>query len=181
MKNLQKIIVLCLVVVVVTVVLFAGVHQIKEKEARKGPGPQVPVESLDIPSQKTGDAPEELTVVTTDPSQGNEFGSVSPPEAGISVCTADAKICPDGSAVSRTGPNCEFTTCPSQTITVSKRCTPAQKNADVCTMQYAPVCGLVEVQCVTTPCDPVLETFGNACSACAQGNVVSYSEGECSL
>lgn len=24
------------------------------------------------------------------------------------VCTADAKLCPDGSYVGRTGPNCEF-------------------------------------------------------------------------
>lgn len=28
------------------------------------------------------------------------------------VCTMDAKICPDGSAVGRTGPNCEFAACP---------------------------------------------------------------------
>lgn len=28
------------------------------------------------------------------------------------VCTADAKLCPDGSYVSRSGPACEFTTCP---------------------------------------------------------------------
>lgn len=31
-----------------------------------------------------------------------------PPQA----CTAEAKICPDGSAVGRTGPNCEFAPCP---------------------------------------------------------------------
>lgn len=28
------------------------------------------------------------------------------------ACTMDAKICPDGSAVGRTGPNCEFVACP---------------------------------------------------------------------
>lgn len=28
------------------------------------------------------------------------------------ACTQEAKICPDGSYVSRTGPNCEFTPCP---------------------------------------------------------------------
>lgn len=27
-------------------------------------------------------------------------------------CTADAKECPDGSYVGRSGPNCEFTECP---------------------------------------------------------------------
>lgn len=29
------------------------------------------------------------------------------------VCTQEAKICPDGSTISRTGPNCEFVACPS--------------------------------------------------------------------
>jgi len=28
------------------------------------------------------------------------------------ACTKEAKICPDGSTVGRTGPNCEFTPCP---------------------------------------------------------------------
>lgn len=27
------------------------------------------------------------------------------------ACTADAKICPDGSAVGRVGPSCEFAEC----------------------------------------------------------------------
>ncbi|MEZ0225239.1 MAG: hypothetical protein ACAH83_11840 [Alphaproteobacteria bacterium] len=30
------------------------------------------------------------------------------------ACTMDAKICPDGSGVSRTGPNCEFAPCPGE-------------------------------------------------------------------
>jgi hypothetical protein len=30
------------------------------------------------------------------------------------VCTQEAKICPDGSAVGRTGPNCEFAKCPGE-------------------------------------------------------------------
>lgn len=29
------------------------------------------------------------------------------------ACTEEAKICPDGSAVGRVGPNCEFAACPS--------------------------------------------------------------------
>jgi hypothetical protein len=28
------------------------------------------------------------------------------------ACTQEAKQCPDGSYVSRTGPNCEFQACP---------------------------------------------------------------------
>lgn len=35
-----------------------------------------------------------------------------PPETGTVACTLDAKLCPDGSAVGRTGPNCEFSPCP---------------------------------------------------------------------
>jgi len=30
----------------------------------------------------------------------------------IVACTAEAKLCPDGSAVGRSGPNCEFAECP---------------------------------------------------------------------
>lgn len=33
----------------------------------------------------------------------------------ITACTQEAKICPDGSSVGRTGPNCEFAECPNQT------------------------------------------------------------------
>src|SRR6185437_3005515 len=28
------------------------------------------------------------------------------------ACTMEAKVCPDGSTVGRTGPNCEFAACP---------------------------------------------------------------------
>lgn len=35
------------------------------------------------------------------------------------ACPMDAKICPDGSSVGRTGPNCEFTACPLSTSTPS--------------------------------------------------------------
>jgi len=33
-------------------------------------------------------------------------------DTGPLACTAEAKICPDGSSVGRTGPNCEFAECP---------------------------------------------------------------------
>lgn len=39
------------------------------------------------------------------------------------ACTQDAKICPDGSSVGRTGPNCEFAPC-SQVATISSSVTP---------------------------------------------------------
>lgn len=40
-------------------------------------------------------------------------------EAPITQCTQEAKICPDGSGVGRTGPNCEFAPCPTQTVASS--------------------------------------------------------------
>lgn len=33
--------------------------------------------------------------------------------SGRVACTLEAKLCPDGSSVGRSGPNCEFTSCPS--------------------------------------------------------------------
>lgn len=38
-----------------------------------------------------------------------------------------------------------------------------------CTMEYAPVCGSVQVQCFAAPCYPVRETFSNSCMAAARG------------
>lgn len=37
-----------------------------------------------------------------------------PPSAGV-ACTTEAMVCPDGSAVGRGGPNCEFAPCPGTT------------------------------------------------------------------
>lgn len=34
------------------------------------------------------------------------------PSVTPKACTEEAKICPDGSSVMRTGPECEFTQCP---------------------------------------------------------------------
>lgn len=38
-----------------------------------------------------------------------------PQEPEQIACTMEAMICPDGSAVGRTGPNCEFAACPAPT------------------------------------------------------------------
>lgn len=39
--------------------------------------------------------------------------------SNIKACTEEAKICPDGSSVGRSGPKCEFTPCPSPQKTMS--------------------------------------------------------------
>jgi hypothetical protein len=38
--------------------------------------------------------------------------TIVPPVKDPVYCTQDAKLCPDGSYVGRTGPKCEFTPCP---------------------------------------------------------------------
>jgi hypothetical protein len=42
------------------------------------------------------------------------------------ACTEEAKVCPDGSAVGRTGPNCEFSPCPGEGCSVNSDCVPDQ-------------------------------------------------------
>lgn len=39
-------------------------------------------------------------------------------------CTQEAKLCPDGSYVSRTGPQCQFSACPTNTVTPTTTITP---------------------------------------------------------
>ncbi len=48
----------------------------------------------------------------------------------------------------------------------------------VCTQEYRPVCGAVEVTCVAAPCDPIERTFGNMCELERSGAEFLY-EGEC--
>lgn len=43
---------------------------------------------------------------------------IKPTDNNLKACTQEAKICPDGSVVGRTGPNCEFSAC--TTITPTK-------------------------------------------------------------
>lgn len=52
----------------------------------------------------------------------------------------------------------------------------------MCTREYRPVCGLRDtgIRCVTEPCPGTeLKTYGNACDACADQAVISYSQGAC--
>ena len=52
-------------------------------------------------------------------------------------------------------------------------CLPEQRGAEVCTLEYAPVCGQTD--------DGSMQTYGNKCQACANEKVISYLQGECTL
>ncbi len=54
----------------------------------------------------------------------------------------------------------------------------AEDKPAVCTKEYRPVCGEVQVQCVTAPCYPVQQTFGNRCMAEA-ADAMNIQEGAC--
>lgn len=43
----------------------------------------------------------------------------APRSEDLVACTMEAKLCPDGSAVGRSGPHCEFAACPDATTTPS--------------------------------------------------------------
>jgi len=58
-------------------------------------------------------------------------------------------------------------------------CTSEQRQAEVCTEIYSPVCGYVQVECIRAPCNPVPETFSNECFACGNERVQYFTKGEC--
>ncbi|TSD03348.1 MAG: Uncharacterized protein Athens071416_29 [Parcubacteria group bacterium Athens0714_16] len=44
---------------------------------------------------------------------GNPSSPIPTEQCGEQIfCTTEAKLCPDGSGVGRTGPNCDFAPCP---------------------------------------------------------------------
>lgn len=53
-----------------------------------------------------------------------------------------------------------------------------EKDAIMCTMEYAPVCWEVEVQCIKAPCEPLKQTFWNACMA-GVAQAKNIIQGEC--
>jgi len=68
-----------------------------------------------------------------------------------------------------------------QIVLVSGKPCP-EPRPQMCTRDYRPVCATRDtgVRCVTTPCPSTEEkTYGNACSACADQDVISYRNGAC--
>ena len=45
----------------------------------------------------------------------------------------------------------------------------AAESPTMCTAQYEPVCGFVQVQCIRAPCPAIRTDFGNSCMAATAG------------
>jgi len=99
----------------------------------------------------------------------NGWGQTSPSNPW-KACTEEAKICPDGSAVGRTWPNCAFAPCPASAGWTAWT---------VCTADYTPVCASVAVQCIKAPCPPIEQTFSNKCMMNANKLAKFLYNGEC--
>ncbi len=79
-------------------------------------------------------------------SGGVYFYKTNLKNSGQVACTMEAKICPDGSAVGRIGPNCEFAACPA-----------ASGNGTLDgVMTIGPIC---PVERIDNPCKPTAEMF----------------------
>ena len=58
-------------------------------------------------------------------------------------------------------------------------CTQEQRDVEVCAQIYVPVCATVQIQCIKAPCNPIQQTFSNACEACKNSLVEKYTQGAC--
>ena len=101
-------------------------------------------------------------------------GVTAPPVA----CTQEAKLCPDGSAVGRTGTNCEFSPCPSGGLSCLKDADcPSTNYTCEETQGSGTVCPSTDPTCVPTHTIIAGECklkVGNQCtldSQCAAGNL----------
>lgn len=103
------------------------------------------------------------------------------------ACTMEAKLCPDGTAVGRTGPNCEFAKCPGENSNRdnSKPINKCTKDSDCPSPQYlceetqgsGTVCSSTDPSCTpthTTIAGECKLKEGNRCSVdsdCVSGNL----------
>jgi hypothetical protein len=63
-----------------------------------------------------------------------------------------------------------------------RACSPESRQAQACTMIYAPVCAVVDtgIRCITAPCPSTkLVKFSYACVACKDRSTIGYYAGEC--
>ncbi len=65
-------------------------------------------------------------------------GDIPPKDNSPIVCTMEAKTCPDGSAVGRTGPLCEFAACPSATNPINAVVSGTVMLSPICPVERIP-------------------------------------------
>ncbi len=113
------------------------------------------------------------TMRACDPNGGGGTSPGNPGNGGGQACTEEAKQCPDGSYVGRTGPNCEFAPCPGGNGGTA--CTAEAKQCPDGTSV-----GRTGPNCEFAPCPG---GTGNACPAdakqCPDGTYVGRSGPNC--
>ncbi len=68
---------------------------------------------------------------------------------------------------------------PTTGTTSSNGGTGSEWTASACTLDYTPVCASIAIQCVKAPCEPIEQTFGNACEMRANKLATYLHDGEC--
>lgn len=125
------------------------------------------------------------TSIVSEPIDTQLIGTACTPEQkAVEACTREyMPVCgydAEGAQLGTFGNTC--TACAESAVVSFEEgecrvaCTPEQIAMQgepvACTMEYMPVCGYDSE-------NNQLETFGNACAACATVGVVEYEEGEC--
>lgn len=92
------------------------------------------------------------------------------------ICTADVKECPDGTYVSRSGPNCEFADCPPYfKCRVTSDCPEVScGTGESCGTQYIchekrGICMEIEASCCQDPEPSTVECGRSGCHCCGDG------------
>jgi hypothetical protein len=117
---MKNIILLVLGILVLSAVGVGGYflgHTTAKQQLQPTPSPIIvtPFET----SPPLPDAPPENPIIEGGATSPLEQGGAALPETSGSAeeavfCTMDAKMCPDGSYVGRSGPTCEFAPCPGE-------------------------------------------------------------------
>ena len=91
-------------------------------------------------------------------------------------CTMEAKLCPDGSSVGRTGPDCGFAPCPDGAVYCTYVGCVKKKNIPPAIASPTAESIILNIAQSIGPC---ASTFSNSCEACKSPTVDYYTPGEC--